>query len=225
MMRLSPGVRAVVLLAAIGAVACDEAPTAPSAESGPQFQLALNPAMVDAGATSQGIVTVVAPAQNTDTAIQLSSSDGVAVTPSSVILPARTLVVTFPISTRLVAADTTATISAAAAGERREATLLVIAPIPRPPTLQALEIAPSMLQGGQTAQGIVRLTGPALAAMVVSVRSSNALATSPATVTVPSGASFATFRVTTRPVTLETVFDIIATLGDQTRAVQIRLTP
>jgi hypothetical protein len=61
--------------------------------------------------------------------------------------------------------------------------------------------------------------------MAVAIRSSNAVATPPATVTVPSGATSATFTITTRPVTLDTIFDIIATLGDQARATQIRLTP
>ena len=39
------------------------------------------------------------------------------------------------------------------------------------------------------------------------------------------GSSSATFTITTRPVTLDTVFDIVATLGDQAQAGQIRLTP
>jgi hypothetical protein len=217
--------RVLLVLTSIAAISCDEAPTAPSAQPGPQFQLALNPATVDAGATSQGIVTVVAPAQNTDTEVRLSSSDGVAVVPAAVILPARNLVATFTVRTRLVAADTTAIISAAAGGEKREATLRVMAPIAQPPMLQALEIEPSVLKGGQTAQGTIRLNGPALAPMAVSVRSSNAVATPPGTVTVLPGASVATFPVTTRPVTLDTMFDIVATLADQTRAVQIHLTP
>jgi hypothetical protein len=226
MTRILLGLRAVpVVLTAIAAVGCDETPTAPSTPSPLQFQLALTPATVGAGATSQGTVTVVGRAQDTATEIRLSSSDGVAVVPAAVTLPARSLVVTFTVITRLVAADTTAIIGAAAGSEKREAMLRVMAPIARPPTLQALEIDPSVLKGGQTAQGTIRLTGPALAPMAVTVRSSNALATPPGTVTVATGASLSTFVVTTRPVTLDSVFDIVATLADQTRAAQIRLTP
>lgn len=74
-------------------------------------------------------MTAVAPALGTDTEIRLSSSDGVAVVPAAITLPARHVVVAFTVTTRLVAADTTATISAVAGGEKREATLQVMAPL------------------------------------------------------------------------------------------------
>jgi hypothetical protein len=139
-------------------------------------------------------------------------------------VPAGAVSATFTVTTRLVAADTNATISALLGAEKRDAILRVMAPIARPPTLQALEIEPSVLKGGQSARGTIRLTGP-LATMTFTVRSSNSLATVPPTVTVLTGATSATFSVTTRPVTLDTVFDVTANLVDQTRSVQIRLTP
>jgi hypothetical protein len=61
--------------------------------------------------------------------------------------------------------------------------------------------------------------------MVFTIRTSSSLATPPATVTVPARAASATFTMTTRPVTLDTVFDIVAILGDQSRSAPIRLTP
>lgn len=214
-----------VLLIAICVVACDETPTTPSAQPGALSQLSLMPATVMAGAPSEGTVTLSGRAPRNGIEVRLSSSDGVAVVPASIIVPAGTVTGTFTVTTRVVAADTTATISALVGGEKRETALRVMAPIARPPTLQALEVEPSIFRGGQNAQGTVRLTGSALAAMAVTVRTSNALATVPNSVTVSAGASTATFTVTTRPVTLDTVFDITASLADQTRAVQIRLTP
>lgn len=166
-----------------------------------------------------------APAPAGGIEVRLSSSDSVAVVPSSIVVPAGTQSTTFTITTRLVAADTTATISALVGADKRDAALRVMAPIARPPTLQALEIQPSVLKGGQNTQGTIRLTGPALAPMAVTLRSSNTLATAPLTVTVLTGASSAPFTVTTRPVTLDTIFDITASLVDQSRSVQIRLTP
>jgi hypothetical protein len=219
------GSRVVLLiLMAICASACDEAPAAPTPQPAMLSQFALTPATVDAGATSQASVSLTAPAANGVT-VRLSSSDGVAVVPASIVVPAGAISVTFSVATRLVAADTSATISALLGADRRDAVLRVMAPIARPPTLQALEIEPSVLRGGQNAQGTIRLTGAALAPMAVTLRSSNTLATAPLTVTVLTGASSATFTVTTRPVTLDTVFDITGSLVDQSRSVQIRLTP
>ena len=212
-------------LIAMCAIACDETPTAPSTPPATLSQFSVTPATVDAGARSEGTVTLAARAPASGIDIRLSSSDGVAVVPMSVLVPAGATSATFPITTRLVAADTSATISALLGADKRDAVLRVMAPIARPPTLQALEIQPSVLKGGQNAQGTIRLTGPALAPMAVTVRSSNSLATAPPTVSVSIGASSATFVVATRPVSLDTIFDITASLGDQSRSAQMRLTP
>jgi hypothetical protein len=209
----------------MGVCACDGTPTAPSAQSATLVQFSLTPATVDAGARSEGTVTLAARAPASGIEVRLSSSDGVAVVPASIMVLAGAISATFTVTTRLVAADTNATISALLGADKRDVVLRVMAPIARPPTLQALEIEPFVLKGGQNAQGTIRLTGSALAPMAVTVRSNNTLATVPGSVTVPTGASSATFTVTTRPVTLDTVFDITATLADQARSAQIRLTP
>jgi hypothetical protein len=140
-------------------------------------------------------------------------------------VPAGAISAKFFITTHLVAADTNATISVTVGSVTREAVLRVIAPMPRPPTLQALEIDPSVLKGGENTRGTIRLTAPALGPMSVFVRSSNPLATPPRTVGVLTERETATFTIATSRVTRDTAFDIIATLGDQTRAVEIRLTP
>ena len=141
--------------------------------------------------------------------------------------------VSFAITTRLVAADTNTTISALLGADKRDVVLRVMAPIPFPPRLQAMEIEPAIVKGGQNTRGTIRLTTPALNTMFIALRSSNTLATlpscvlntMPSCVAVPAGASSVTFAITTRPVTLDTVFDIVATLGDQVQAAQIRLRP
>ena len=51
------------------------------------------------------------------------------------------------------------------------------------------------------------------------------IATVPASVSIPAGARAATFTITTRPVALETNFDLTASLGDQVHSVPIRVTP
>ena len=233
-LRLWPVVLLVVI--SICAVACGEdTPTAPTAQTAALSQLSLTPAAVNAGTPSEGLVILTGPAPATGAAVRISSSDGVAVVPTSVMVPAGAASASFTITTRLVAADTTATISATLSADKRDALLRVLAPIPRPPTLQALEIEPATVKGGQFTVGTIRLTGPALTTIYVTLRSSSMLVTLPScvvsTTLVPScvpvqgGTSTATFTITTRPVTLDTVFDVVATLGDEVRAGQIRLTP
>lgn len=231
----------LLVLVAICAGACDETPAAPTPQPvipTPQpvmlSQFSLTPATVDAGATSQASVTLTTPAAN-GVDVRLSSSDGVAVVPASIVVPAGATSATFTVTTRLVAADTNATISALLGADKRDAVLRVMAPIARPPTLQALEIEPAIVKGGENTRGTIRLTGPAVATMFVTLRSSNMLVVLPSCVVsstlvpfcvpVLGGTSTATFTIATRAVALDTVFDIVATLGDQVRAGQIRLTP
>jgi len=226
MMRVPGRSGSFFLLIAIFTAGCgDGAPTAPSAPPAGLSQVMLTPATVNAGTSSEGTVTLTGRAPAAGTEVRLSSSDGVAGVPGSITVPAGGVSATFTVTTRLVAADTNATISALLGTDKRDVVLQVMAPVARPPTLEALEIEPSVLKGGQNAQGTIRLTGPALAPMAVTVRTSSSLATPPPTVTVPARAASATFTVTTRPVTLDTVFDIVVILGDQVQAAQIRLTP
>ena len=92
-------------------------------------------------------------------------------------------------------------------------------------TITALDVNPSVLTGGQNAQGLVTLSSAAPAeGTVVGLSSTNtSAATVPSNVTVAAGASTATFPVQTREVTAETALDIAGTAGGETRAKTIRL--
>jgi len=218
----------LVLLILLCVSGCDErTPTTPSPPSPVTIlELSLMPATVVAGATSDGRVTLSGPAPSGGTEVRLSSSDAVAVIPGSMTVSVGSITGTFTIRTLVVAADTMTTISGLAGGEKREATLRVTAPVARPPTLQALEVQPSVIKGGENAQGTVRLTGAAPAGgMLVNLRSSNAAATVPSGVRIPADGITATFTVTTSAVSLDTQFEITASLGDQTRTALIRVTP
>jgi uncharacterized repeat protein (TIGR03803 family) len=70
------------------------------------------------------------------------------------------------------------------------------------PTLTGLTLAPSSVVGGQSSTGTVTLGGPAASggAVVALSSSSSSLASVPATVTVPAGATSASFVVSTQPV-------------------------
>jgi hypothetical protein len=210
------------LAAMVTLLACSDTPTAPSA----QFELTLSPNSVQAGAASQGIVTLRTQSSH-EFHIQLASSDGVASVPGSLVVPAGTASAVFVVTTRLVAADTVARITATAGTATETAALQVLSPVARPATLDLLEVDATVVRGGQSAQGTVRLTGaaPAPGGLTVNIRSSNSAAVVPATVIVPPGTLTATFTISTRPVSLETQLEITAAYVDQTRTVPLRVTP
>jgi uncharacterized repeat protein (TIGR03803 family) len=77
-----------------------------------------------------------------------------------------------------------------------------MAPAAPLPTLTGLTLAPSVLVGGQSSTGTVTLGGPAPSggAVVALSSGSSSVASVPTTVTVPDGATFASFVVSTKPV-------------------------
>jgi len=85
--------------------------------------------------------------------------------------------------------------------------------------LTAVNVSPATVLGGGASTGTVTLSGPAPAGgTVVSLMSSNAAAAQvPATVTVPAGATTATFAVTTSPVAADTLVTITATHNSVSR--------
>jgi hypothetical protein len=94
-------------------------------------------------------------------------------------------------------------------------------------TISTLTLNPSTVEGGRTAQGQVTLTAAAPpGGMVISLSSSNtAVATVPASVTVPQGSAAATFTVTTRTVSAPATVNINATHGGNTRTATLNVTP
>src|SRR5687768_18522695 len=113
MMRMPGRSGSLFLLIAIFTAGCgDGAPTAPTAPPAGLSQLMLTPATVNAGTSSEGTVMLTGLAPAAGTEIRLSSSDGVAHVPGSITVPAGAVSATFTVTTRLVAADTNATIGA-----------------------------------------------------------------------------------------------------------------
>lgn len=99
--------------------------------------LTLSPSSVIGGSSSTGTVTLSGTAQ-TATTVQLRSNNSNAAVPSSVIVSAGTMSVTFNITTRRVSSRTSAQITATANNTSRSATLTITppgapAPTPTPP--------------------------------------------------------------------------------------------
>jgi hypothetical protein len=96
-----------------------------------------------------------------------------------------------------------------------------------PPTLSALGLSPTTVTGGASSTGTVTLSAAAPAGgTIVSLASSNtAVATVPASVTVPAGQASASFTVTTKTVTASTSVTISGTHNGVTRSAALSVNP
>jgi hypothetical protein len=186
-----------------------------------------NPSTVEGGTASSGTVVLSSGAPEGGALIALSSSQqAVASVPANVTAPANSFTATFAIATSPVSASTTVTITAAYNGTTRTATLTVTPAGAPQGTLQNL-VVDSSVAGGSTAQGAVVLsTAAPQSGAAVSLSSSNpGVASVPATVTVLSGNSGASFSISTTAVSASTTVTITGTYNGTTRTATITVTP
>jgi trimeric autotransporter adhesin len=185
--------------------------------------LSVSPNSTVGGNTAHGTVTLTGPAYAGGVPVSLSSSNSsVGAVPSSVTVPAGATKVTFNVSTMPVASATPITIAANSGGSMKSTTLTVTAP-----ALSSLSLVPNTVVGGVSSTGTVKLTGAAPSGGIsVSLSSSNpSVATVPPSVTVPSGATSATFNIETVPVSGSTSVTITASLSATTKKSVLQVKP
>ncbi|XYI02228.1 hypothetical protein ACMHYB_21605 [Sorangium sp. So ce1128] len=173
----------------------------------------------EAGATATVSLTAL---PTSAFSVSLSSSDpATAAVPSSVTVSAGTSSKLVTVTTQPVTAPKTVTLTATAGGVTRTTTL-VVNPAPAR-ALDGLSIEPGRPMGGSPATGTVTLTGPAPSSgtVVTLVNSAPAAAAVPASVTVPSGQSTATFTIGTSSVRGDTPVRITATAGGVSRTARL----
>ncbi len=138
-----------------------------------------------------------------------SSNPTIAPVPVSLCLQPGETTETFEIRTTGVATDTPVTISAHYLDfPVRAATLQVLAP-----TVDRIEIANPTAHGGSTVPAVLHFTGPPAAGVAIKAyleSRDTAVATVPATVTLPSNATSVPFTITTKPVAEDTEVRISA---------------
>ncbi len=186
--------------------------------------LALNPASVVGGNTSQGTVTLSAAAPSGGAFVTLSSSNTIVATvPASVTVSAGATSATFTASTSAVATSTPVTITASYNATSKTATLTVTPPI----TLSSLALNPTSVTGGSSSQGTATLSGgaPSGGAVVALSSSDTTVATVPASVTVAAGATSATFTVTTSAVGALTSVTITASYNAASKTATLSVQP
>jgi hypothetical protein len=95
-----------------------------------------------------------------------------------------------------------------------------------PALLGSLSVSPASVIGGQSAMGVISLSAPApTGGATVSLVSANVAAKVPATVSVPAGATAATFSVTTSVVNALSVGNISASYAGVTKTTTLSVQP
>ena len=164
----------------------------------PPLELTLEAGAVLGGNPVNGTVTLGDPAPVTGAPIVLQADDPAVQVPKAFTIPFGQSSQTFALTTAVVTAVHTVTISATYAGLRQTA-LLTVNP-PGPPTLASLSISPDHVAASVgSVQGTVTLNGPAGAGGVrvaLTANPANSVGFPPLLI-VPQGQSSATFPITT----------------------------
>jgi len=152
------------------------------------------PASVPGGQSSTAPLTLTLPAPAGGGVVTLSSDNPVVVVPATVVIPAGGTAATFTATTKGVPSTVTARVKITFSGLSQFAPLEV-----RAARLSGISVAPSSLTGGAPAVGTVTLDSPVAVAagLAVALSSSDPAASLPASVSVPQGATTATFPLTT----------------------------
>jgi len=197
--RATPSVAfAITIVAAIALVHCggSMSPSGPTSALPAVSAVTLNTTSVAAGTSAQGTVTLTAPAPAGGAAISLSSSDpAIATVQTPVTIAAGSTSAAFAVAG--VTAGTTS-ITASLNGSRGQSPTLTVTA--ERVALASISVGASSVVGGHTVSGAVTLTAAAPAGgAVVSLSSADPIMV-PASVTVPTGSTTATFTILTRAV-------------------------
>jgi outer membrane protein assembly factor BamB len=167
----------------------------------------LSPSNLVGGSSTTGTVTLSGPAPGSGVLVKLSSNSSIASVQPSVTVPSGQKTATFRVKTLAVGTQGLADISGNLNGVLESAPLTV-----NPPILTSLKLSPTTTEGGKTVTGTVTIGSAAPSTgLVISLSSSNSVATPPTSVTIPAGKTSITFKVTTSKVTSKTTATIAGT--------------
>lgn len=187
----------------------------------------VNPLSVTGGSSSAGEVILAGPAPSGGAIVSLASGNSAVSMPSSVNVAAGATNASFTITTGSVSATNAVNLTATYQSVAAPAILTLLpGGSGSGPTLASLSLNPTAVVGGNTSQGTVTLTSAAPSGgAVVSLSSGNtAVATVPSSVTVASGATTASFTVTTVSVTATNAVTLTATYNGGTQTAILTVT-
>ena len=192
----------------------------------------INPNSVAAGTASTGTVVLASAAPAGGVVIQLSSFiPGSASVPATVTVPAGATTANFPITTSAGFPNSTTSVRIFAKSVNNvvENFISVITgdAAPAPLDIASIAVSPTSVVGGNAVQGMVTLSSAAPSGgTAVTLSSSNtAVATTPASVTVPAGATAASFTIATAAVTSATSANISGNAGAGWLTTTLSVTP
>lgn len=188
----------------------------------PIANLTVSPSRIVGGTSATATVTLQSPAPTTGAVVSLSASGSGLSVPANVSVPAGAKSVNFIVGSAVVKAPATPVVNAAYAGALSHATLTLIPP----PVLTTLTVNPSSIAKAGTATGTVALNEAAAAPVVVALASSNkAVASVPASVTVPVNAASVNFTVQAMKVTAPQSVTVTATYAGVAKTTVVKVTP
>jgi hypothetical protein len=160
--------------------------------------IAVSPSTADASQTVSGGVSISVPSQSGNDVVSLHSSNpAVASVPAVASFGSGNASASFPVTLTPVTTSTTVTITATGGGVTMSTTLTVVPTPPPPFAVDLVTVAPTVVAGTGTSTGTVTATtaAPAGGATIKLSSSDTKLATVPATVVIPAGATRATFPI------------------------------
>lgn len=159
--------------------------------------LSITPSIVTGGQPASGTVTLTGAAPAAGAVVGLSSANPSASVPSAVTVSGNASSAIFPVSTSVVSSTTIGNITATYAGVNRSTTITVNA-ASSPAALSSVSLNPKTVVGGSGSVGTVKLNKVTSIPLVLTLTSNKPTkAMVPASITVPAGASTATFNITT----------------------------
>ena len=178
----------------------------------------ISPSSIRGGLSATAKVTLTGPVQS-DSTVPLTVTSGasaIASMPTSVVVPAGFSSATWTIQTNQITANTLVKISATFKGVTKTASFTVTAMVP-----SALSFSPTSVAGGATTTGKVTFPAPVSQNTVVTlavVSGGSAVASIPASITVPAGNASGTFVVNTNAVSATTTVKVSATANKGTKS-------
>lgn len=186
------------------------------------IDLTLVPAAFPGGCkSSTGRITLSAPAPAGGTEVHLATTNPAAVVPPSVTVPAGQTRASFTITAPAVSAAHTGSVTAAAGGQSRDATLKV-----RPIGVASLLLAPNPVTGpGQVEGSVVLECAAAPGAVTVQLTSSDRTVAWPGapTILIPAGATIGHFTLSTADVTATRHVNVKAAAAGVSRVVRLEV--
>ncbi|HME62297.1 MAG TPA: hypothetical protein VKH62_13725 [Candidatus Binatia bacterium] len=194
----------------------------PAAGPAALTSVTVSPSSVSGGHSATGTVTLTGAAPSSGAVVSLTSANPAASVPSSVTIPGSAWSTNFTVSTSPVGSTTAGNLTATHLGVSKSVTLTVTAATPA--VLSSLILNPTTVVGGSSSVGTVTLNKVTASAVVVSLTSSKpAKASVPASVTVPAGASSASFNITTAPTNKKISASITASYGGVKKSATLRM--